>query len=434
MATEKPALPPPPPTSATVTVDPKPGNIAPTYPPSPPTTEPNAIHRVHSPAAGSPPSNMWNYLGPDKVPGSNPVTRCRFSLFGLPAMLGSSSWNEAHEEGLPLPPPTTEHNNHISVPVDPTFSADDLETIEFLLSDPEFQQALHHKSPAELPASTPQDAPPLGANSPVKEPALAVTVINSPTTRTQTHVAEARDKAWRGPLHMAVRKGNDRIPHPGGCNERDSGGATPLSYAVTGGFEAVVRTLVAHGARIGDVDERGRNALHWAASQRREGVLRALLELGCCASTALVDSCDGGGMTPLHMAIENGFEGGVDLLLQYGADINYKARVPSTASCTTTAVSSPGDRHTCSDLYWALKGGSNNFGIVTNFRIKTLPGSGPVWGGLTFYPKQLTEPAIEALADFTENMHKDPDSNLLCFFAYTGNAIISRCSWPRFDK
>lgn len=72
------------------------------------------------------------------------------------------------------------------------------------------------------------------------------------------------------------------------------------------------------------------------------------------------------------------------------------------------------------DLYWALKGGSNNFGIVSNFRMKTLPGDGPVWGGLTFFPKQLTEPAINALADFTENMHKDPDSNLLCFFAYTG--------------
>lgn len=82
------------------------------------------------------------------------------------------------------------------------------------------------------------------------------------------------------------------------------------------------------------------------------------------------------------------------------------------------------DRHGgCADLYWALKGGSNNFGIVTNFRMRMLPAGGPVWGGLTFFPKQLTEPALDALADFTENMHKDPDSNLLCFFAYTGTSI-----------
>ncbi|KAK7926906.1 hypothetical protein PG985_003904 [Apiospora marii] len=87
------------------------------------------------------------------------------------------------------------------------------------------------------------------------------------------------------------------------------------------------------------------------------------------------------------------------------------------------------DQHgSYSDLYWALKGGSNNFGVVTNFRMRTLPGSGPVWGGLTFFPKQLTESAIDALADFTENMHKDPDSNLLCFFAYT----VSDLTLPLF--
>ncbi|KAI0391299.1 hypothetical protein F5Y17DRAFT_468321 [Xylariaceae sp. FL0594] len=71
-----------------------------------------------------------------------------------------------------------------------------------------------------------------------------------------------------------------------------------------------------------------------------------------------------------------------------------------------------------SELFWALKGGSNNFGIVTNFRMRAIK-SGPIWGGLTFYPPQVTEPAIEALVDFTSDIHKDVDSNMLCFFAYT---------------
>ncbi|KAI0805367.1 hypothetical protein GGR55DRAFT_698342 [Xylaria sp. FL0064] len=34
------------------------------------------------------------------------------------------------------------------------------------------------------------------------------------------------------------------------------------------------------------------------------------------------------------------------------------------------------------DLFWALKGGLNNFGIVTSFKMKTLK-SGKIWGGVT---------------------------------------------------
>lgn len=77
------------------------------------------------------------------------------------------------------------------------------------------------------------------------------------------------------------------------------------------------------------------------------------------------------------------------------------------------------------DLFWALKGGSGNFGIVTNFRMRALE-AGPVWGGLTFFPRQVTGAAAQALVDFTGNIRGDVDSNLLCFFAYTGELS----SWP----
>lgn len=33
-----------------------------------------------------------------------------------------------------------------------------------------------------------------------------------------------------------------------------------------------------------------------------------------------------------------------------------------------------------SDLYWALRGGGSNFGIVTNFRLEAFP-LGKMWGG-----------------------------------------------------
>jgi FAD/FMN-containing dehydrogenase len=77
------------------------------------------------------------------------------------------------------------------------------------------------------------------------------------------------------------------------------------------------------------------------------------------------------------------------------------------------------DTNNHEDLFRALKGGMNNFGIVTNFKMRTFK-CGDVWAGLTFYPKEVTQDAVEALADFTENIPNDMDSNLLCFFTYAG--------------
>ena len=71
------------------------------------------------------------------------------------------------------------------------------------------------------------------------------------------------------------------------------------------------------------------------------------------------------------------------------------------------------------DLFRALKGGSNNFGIVTNFTMNAVK-CDKVWGGLAFFPKQVAPDAIQSLVEFTENVPKDVDSNLLCFFTYMG--------------
>ncbi|ATZ51323.1 hypothetical protein BCIN_06g07340 [Botrytis cinerea B05.10] len=40
--------------------------------------------------------------------------------------------------------------------------------------------------------------------------------------------------------------------------------------------------------------------------------------------------------------------------------------------------------HDNPDLYWALRGGGNNFGVVTRFDLQTYP-QGPAWGGQNFY-------------------------------------------------
>ena len=77
------------------------------------------------------------------------------------------------------------------------------------------------------------------------------------------------------------------------------------------------------------------------------------------------------------------------------------------------------DANNHDDLFQALKGGSNNFGIVTNFKMNAIR-SDEVWGGLTFFPKQVIPDAIQALSEFTDNVSENVDSNLLCFFTYVG--------------
>jgi hypothetical protein len=69
------------------------------------------------------------------------------------------------------------------------------------------------------------------------------------------------------------------------------------------------------------------------------------------------------------------------------------------------------------DLYLALKGGSGNFGIVTNFKMQCFVCE-KIWGGLRILSKENIGAALQALEDFTPRVSEDVDSNLLLFIAY----------------
>ncbi len=130
---------------------------------------------------------------------------------------------------------------------------------------------------------------------------------------------------WRSPLHIAAYKGHDRIVkllvrHDGDCNEKDSDGTTPLIHAVKGGYEDVVSTLLQHAARVSETDALGRSSIHWAVFHQRGAIMNALLE-NCHGLNAAVNTYDNNGQTPLHMAIDVGFEEGVQVLLRYGANM-----------------------------------------------------------------------------------------------------------------
>ncbi|KAJ6440053.1 FAD binding domain-containingprotein [Purpureocillium lavendulum] len=71
------------------------------------------------------------------------------------------------------------------------------------------------------------------------------------------------------------------------------------------------------------------------------------------------------------------------------------------------------------DLYWALRGGGNNFGIVTRFDLATYP-QGNLWAGAkTFIYTPETEAAVNnAFYHLAINSPSDPDGQIIIAYAY----------------
>lgn len=68
------------------------------------------------------------------------------------------------------------------------------------------------------------------------------------------------------------------------------------------------------------------------------------------------------------------------------------------------------------DLWNALKGGLNNFGIVTSFKMKTFM-SGAIWGGVTYYMPDTFSQLLQRACDFVHN-ETDEDTHIMCSIGY----------------
>jgi FAD/FMN-containing dehydrogenase len=69
------------------------------------------------------------------------------------------------------------------------------------------------------------------------------------------------------------------------------------------------------------------------------------------------------------------------------------------------------------DLFAALKGGQNNFGVVTNFQLRVFP-QPPLWGGVIVYSNTTDKELIDALVAFKNPARFDPYAMFTFGFAY----------------
>jgi len=76
-----------------------------------------------------------------------------------------------------------------------------------------------------------------------------------------------------------------------------------------------------------------------------------------------------------------------------------------------TLVTASADEHP--DLYWALRGGGGNFGVVTSFEFQLHP-AGIVYGGPIFYPVEHTETLLKFYLAY---MRQAPDE-MSAFFSF----------------
>ncbi|MCK4341376.1 MAG: ankyrin repeat domain-containing protein [Phycisphaerae bacterium] len=92
---------------------------------------------------------------------------------------------------------------------------------------------------------------------------------------------------------------------------------TDLHNAVARGDLQRVAALLAAGADVNAVDQRGFTPLHVAATSHNEKLIQLLLDAG-----ADVNACDASGETPLHVAARHFRLEGIELLLASGADVH----------------------------------------------------------------------------------------------------------------
>ncbi|KAJ6578865.1 hypothetical protein DFH09DRAFT_1449184 [Mycena vulgaris] len=111
--------------------------------------------------------------------------------------------------------------------------------------------------------------------------------------------------------------------------------------------------------------------------------------------------------------------GGISFLsLEHGFGSDNVVAYEVVRADGTICVATP---HSHPDLYWAIKYGSTNFGIVTRFDMTTFP-LDKIWGGAFFYNISYAFPLLDSLVNFTAKLADDPKG--MSAFGFLWNADI----------
>ncbi|KAJ7756645.1 FAD dependent oxidoreductase [Mycena metata] len=90
---------------------------------------------------------------------------------------------------------------------------------------------------------------------------------------------------------------------------------------------------------------------------------------------------------------------------------------PNGSIVSVTAASDP-------DLFFALKGGGNNFGIVTQFTLKAFP-QGQVWGGVIFYAAAQIPAVTAAVSRFISNVTDSKAALIPGYTVQLGQPVVA---------
>lgn len=174
-------------------------------------------------------------------------------------------------------------------------------------------------------------------------------------------------------LLTAIRGGGHNV---GGRALCDDGLVIDLSPMRSVFVDAATRRVrVQGGATLGDID-------------RETHIFGLAVPCGIVSKTGI------GGLT---------LGGGVGWLIRkYGMSIDnlLSSQVVTADGKVVTASFSEND-----DLFWALRGGGGNFGVVTSFEFQAHPVA-TVLGGLLLYPREM---AIDVIRHFRDYMASAPD-------------------------
>ncbi|KAI1204149.1 putative FAD-binding oxidoreductase [Annulohypoxylon truncatum] len=95
--------------------------------------------------------------------------------------------------------------------------------------------------------------------------------------------------------------------------------------------------------------------------------------------------------------------------------VNFEVVTAKGTVVNASATSNP-------DLFWALKGGANNFGIVTKFTLKAYD-IHDAWGGVRVYSLDALPALFDAMYQYQSVANKDPYANIM-LQAFPTNASI----------